>query len=627
MSYPYPNLILYFRGMKTIDWAIFITYLVSIFLVGIWVSKKAKTGLKSYFSADRSIPWWWLGISIIATTFAADTPLAITGITVDKGISGNWFWWSWVATYITVAIFFSKRWHLSGVLTDVELIELRYDGPQAAFLRGFKAFFFGVILNCFILGWVVTAAVKIATPFIDWTQILGTDIYATIESIYPTFLLFKSDLNATLSIMALLILVGIYSSLGGIRGVILTDLFQFAIAMISAIYFAYYAVQAVGGTSGMISSMHDIYGAEKAGHILELVPSFDNTMLPFQLFMIYILIQWWVRYDSDGTGYIAQRINTAKTPEDARNGTLLFSIGFVALRTWPWILVALVSLILFPLDNPGANYPEYAEIIAGDREMAYPLLMKILLPAGLLGLAFTSLMAAFMSTVDTHLNWGASYLVNDIYLRFSDGEKSQEKLIRFSRLMVFLILIIAILVSSQIDSIQNAWKFFITAASGLGVAHLIRWFWWRANAYTEIAAMVSALLATIFVTYIKPDDAGADFETYALLGVTAFNIVSCITVTLMTPPVKSGQLQKFIDRTNPIGLWQGKQGKKDGDTFTHSLMQWIMGLTISYGSLFFIGYILLHRYWAAVLAFVLVVAAVLWLNRNSRLNKLKAHSI
>lgn len=377
----------------------------------------------------------------------------------------------------------------------------------------------------------------------------------------------------------------------------------------------------------MISSMHDIYGAEKAGHILELVPSFDNTMLPFQLFMIYILIQWWVRYDSDGTGYIAQRINTAKTPEDARNGTLLFSIGFVALRTWPWILVALVSLILFPLDNPGANYPEYAEIIAGDREMAYPLLMKILLPAGLLGLAFTSLMAAFMSTVDTHLNWGASYLVNDIYLRFSDGEKSQEKLIRFSRLMVFLILIIAILVSSQIDSIQNAWKFFITAASGLGVAHLIRWFWWRANAYTEIAAMVSALLATIFVTYIKPDDAGADFETYALLGVTAFNIVSCITVTLMTPPVKSGQLQKFIDRTNPIGLWQGKQGKKDGDTFTHSLMQWIMGLTISYGSLFFIGYILLHRYWAAVLAFVLVVAAVLWLNRNSRLNKLKAHSI
>lgn len=614
----YPKIFIYIRGMKTIDWAIFLSYLVSIFLIGIWVSKKAKTGLKSYFSADRSIPWWWLGISIIATTFAADTPLAITGITVDKGISGNWFWWSWVATYITVAIFFSKRWHFSGVLTDVEFIELRYDGAQAAFLRGFKAFFFGVILNCFILGWVVTAAVKIATPFIDWTQILGVDIFSSIEAIYPSFLLFKHDLNATLSIMALLILVGIYSSLGGIRGVILTDLFQFAIAMISAIYFAYYAVQAVGGTSGMISSMHEIYGAEKAGHILELVPSFDNSMLPFQLFMIYILIQWWVRYDSDGTGYIAQRINTAKSPEDARGGTLLFSIGFVALRTWPWILVALVSLILFPLDNPGLNYPQYAETIAGDREMAYPLLMKLLLPAGLLGLAFTSLMAAFMSTVDTHLNWGASYLVNDIYLRFSKEEKSQKSLIRFSRIMVFLILIIAIIVSSQIDSIQNAWKFFITAASGLGVAHLIRWFWWRANAYTEIAAMVSALVATIFVTYIKPEDASADFETYALLGVTLFNIIGCITVTLLTPPVDNQHLEKFINRTNPIGFWQGKQGKKDGDSFLNSFLQWIMGLTISYGSLFAIGYVLLHQYMSAVVAIGLVILAIIWMKQNSK---------
>ena len=618
MPFIYPKIILYFRGMKTIDWAIFISYLVGIFLIGIWVSNKAKTGLKSYFSADRSIPWWWLGISIIATTFAADTPLAITGITAGKGISGNWFWWSWVATYITVAIFFSKRWHLSGVLTDVELIELRYDGPQAAFLRGFKAFFFGVILNCFILGWVVTAAVKIATPFIDWTQILGTDLFAVVESIYPSFLLFKSDLNATLSIMALLILVGIYSSMGGIRGVILTDLFQFAIAMISAIYFAYYAVQAVGGTSGMIESMHEIYGTEKAGHILEFVPSFDNTMLPFQLFMIYILIQWWVRYDSDGTGYIAQRINTAKTPEDARTGTLLFSIGFVALRTWPWILVALVSLILFPIDNPGANYPQYAEAIAGDREMAYPLLMKLLLPAGLLGLAFTSLMAAFMSTVDTHLNWGASYLVNDIYLRFSKKEKSQKSLIRFSRLMVFFILLIAILVSSQMESIENAWKFFITAASGLGVAHLIRWFWWRANAYTEIAAMVSALIGTIFVTYFKGENTGPDFETYALLGVTAFNIICCLVVTLMTPAVKPSQLQKFIDRTNPIGLWQGKQCKRGNDSFFNSLVQWVMGLTISYGSLFAIGYVLLHQYMSAVIALVLVVLAIIWLNTNSK---------
>jgi len=610
--------------MERIDWIIFLSYLAAVFAIGIWVSKKSKTGINSYFSADRSIPWWWLGISIIATTFAADTPLAITGITVKSGISGNWFWWSWVATYITVAIFFSKRWHLSGVLTDVELIELRYDGNQAAFLRGFKAFFFGIVLNCFILGWVVTAAVKIASPFIDWTEILNANTYSYISSFYPEWLLFKGDLNATLTIMALLILVSVYSSLGGIRGVILTDLFQFAIAILSAIYFAYYAVQSVGGISEMLDSIETIYGVEQAGHLLEFVPSFDNTMLPFQVFMIYILVQWWVRFDSDGTGYIAQRINTAKSPEDARKGTLLFSIGFVALRTWPWILVALVSLILFPMNDPGANYPAYGEIIAGDREMAYPLLMKLLLPAGLLGLAFTSLMAAFMSTVDTHLNWGASYLTNDIYLRFINQEADQKTLIRFGRFMVFCILLIAILVSSQISSIEGAWKFFINAASGLGIAHLIRWFWWRANAYTELTAMMAALCATIFVGYIKPDEPAAHYETYGLLGITLFSLLASIVVTLISKPVNDIQLQKFIDKTKPIGFWRGQSQKDGRDNFINSMIQWIMGLTISYGSLFAIGYILLQNYTKGVIALILVIGAFIWLNRSSKLAESRA---
>jgi len=615
------NLFPTLEAMDRIDWIIFFSYLVVVLAIGIWVSKKSKTGINSYFSADRSIPWWWLGISIIATTFAADTPLAITGITVKSGISGNWFWWSWVATYITVAIFFSKRWHLSGVLTDVELIELRYDGKQAAFLRGFKAFFFGIILNCFILGWVVTAAVKIASPFIDWTDILSVDTFSYISSIYPEYLRFKSDLNATLTIMALLILVSVYSSLGGIRGVILTDLFQFAIAILSAIYFAYYAVQSVGGISNMLDSIETIYGAQQAKYLLEFVPSFDNTMLPFQIFMIYILVQWWVRFDSDGTGYIAQRINTAKSPEDARKGTLLFSIGFVALRTWPWILVALVSLVLFPIDNPGANFPEYGILIGGDREMAYPLLMKLLLPAGLLGLAFTSLMAAFMSTVDTHLNWGASYMTNDIYLRFINKNADQKTLIRFGRIMVFVILIIAILVSSQIDSIQDAWKFFINAASGLGIAHLIRWFWWRANAYTELSAMLAALFATILAGYLKPENAGVHYESFVLLGITSFSFITAVIVTLCTKPVNNIQLQKFIDKTKPIGFWRGQSHSEGRDNLKNSIIQWIMGLTISYGSLFSIGYLLLQQYSKGIVALILVVIAFIWLQKSSDYNR------
>jgi len=495
------------------------------------------------------------------------------------------------------------------------LIELRYDGSQAAFLRGFKAFFFGVILNCFILGWVITAAVKIAGPFINWTDILGPDIFATLENVFPGFLLFKGDFNATLTILALLIFVSIYSSLGGIRGVILTDLFQFGIAMISAIYFAYYAVSAVGGTGAMVDSIYDIYGAEKAGYFLEFVPSFDNSMLPFQIFMVYILVQWWVRYDSDGTGYIAQRINTAKSPEDAKNGSILFAIGFVALRTWPWILVALVSLVLFPIDNPGLNYPEYAEVISNDREVAYPLLMKILLPAGLLGLAFTSLMAAFMSTVDTHLNWGSSYLINDYYLRFRNPNADQKTLIRFSRMTVFILLIIAILVSAQIDSIADAWKFFINAASGLGIAHLIRWFWWRANAYTEISAMLAALFTTIVSSYMKTEDSGAHYDTYALLWITLISFVVCIIVTLMTKPVNENKLNAFIEKTNPVGFWRGKAKKSGVDNFSNSVLQWIAALTISYGALFGIGYVLLNQYQKGIVSFILVGLAVLFLNK------------
>lgn len=234
--------------MEQVDWLIFGVYLVFVFLLGIWVSKKASTGIESYFVADRNLPWWWLGISIIATTFAADTPLAVTGITAKNGIVGNWLWWSWAATYITVAIFFARRWRKSEVLTDVEFIELRYDGKQAALLRGFKAFFFGVILNCFILGWVITAAVSIASPFIVWQDLLPS-FYNTFASIYPSFLLFKGDINATITILALLIIVLSYSSLGGIRGVILTDLVQFAIAIFTSIFFAYYAVTELGGMS------------------------------------------------------------------------------------------------------------------------------------------------------------------------------------------------------------------------------------------------------------------------------------------------------------------------------------------------------------------------------------------
>lgn len=608
--------------MSSIDWIIFIVYLVIVFAVGIWVSKKSSSGINSYFVADRSLPWWWIGISIIATTFAADTPLAITGITAKSGIAGNWFWWSWAATYITVSIFFAKRWRQSNVLTDVEFIELRYSGKEAAFLRGFKAFFYGIILNVFILGWVITAAVKIAGPFIHWDDVLGMDLFCVLEGIYPSFLLFKADFNATLTILSLLIVVMIYSSIGGIRGVILTDLFQFVIAIVISIVFAYFAVQEVGGLANMQTSLSDIYGSVKAEHLTEFFPSFDNPMVPFEIFLIYVVIQWWVRYDSDGSGYIAQRINTAKTPEDAQKGSFLFAIAFIALRTWPWILVALVSLILFPLE-----YDENGEIL-GDREAYYPMIMTMVLPVGLVGLAFTSLMAAFMSTVDTHLNWGSSYLTNDIYRRFVRPKATEKQLVRFSRIMVIIITVLAVLVASQMESIGGAWKFFINAASGLGVAQLIRWFWWRANAWTEISSMLAALLATaLYPTLFETYANNPHFDTYALVGITMFSLLISITVTLLTRAVDEAQLQKFIDLCNPVGFWKGTGASKDAmKGFANSSIMWVLGLTASFSGLFCIGYFLMLKPELGVLNLVISAVSFVVLNRMIKKENKESHT-
>ncbi len=608
--------------MEQLDWIIFGVYLLFVFLLGIVVSKKASSGIESYFVADRNLPWWWLGISIIATTFAADTPLAVTGITAKNGIVGNWLWWSWAATYITVAIFFAQRWRKSGVLTDVEFIELRYDGKQAALLRGFKAFFFGVVLNCFILGWVITAAVSIASPFIQWMDLLPA-FYHFMEVWYPSILLFKEDLNATLTILALLIIVLTYSSLGGIRGVILTDLVQFVIAMITSIVFAFYAVSELGGMQSIQDQLVNIYGETSARHYTEFIPSLDNPLLPFQIFLIYTLVQWWVRFDSDGTGYIAQRINTAKSAADAQKGSLLFAIAFIALRTWPWILVGLVSLVMFPIGNETINHLSEGALVAENREIAYPLIMKLILPVGLLGLTFTSLMAAFMSTVDTHLNWGSSYLTNDIYKRFINKEANQKELIKFSRRMVLLITLLAIITASQMDSIEGAWKFFINAAAGLGIAQIMRWFWWRANAYTEISAMLTAIAITFLLTYLKPENASTHYDTYGLLIITFITLVVSIITTLLTRQVGEETLKSFAEKCLPIGLWKGiVPFNQSGPKFLRTVVMWLLGMLVSFSGLFAIGHLLFGRYILSIsLAIVSIVSLGLLFRMMQKENK------
>jgi SSS family transporter len=608
-------------AFELIDWLIIGGYLIVAFVIGLYFTRKAGEGMDSYFVAGRSLPWWWLGISILATTFAADTPLAVAGLTAKEGIAGNWFWWNWSITYITVAVFFAAKWRKSRVLTDVEFVELRYSGRAASFLRGFKSIYFGLVFNCLILGWVLTAMVKICTPFIQWQEFLSPQLWNGISNVFPSFFLFKGDLNATLTILAIVLVVAIYSSLGGIRGVIITDLFQFFIAFITAIVFAWMAVDYAGGLGELKQSIVTVYGTKRASDILAFVPGPELGLIAFPVFGIYMVVQWWARYDSDGSGYIAQRLNTAKSPKDARKGGLLFGIGFIVLRSWPWILVGLVGLVLFPMDDP-VRYHEIGSQFqgeqGGDRELVYPVLMKMILPAGLLGLTFTSLMAAFMSTVDTHLNWGSSYLMNDLYKRFINPEATDKTLIRGSRVTVFVITLAAILISAQMDSIAGAWKFFLMLASGLGVAQLLRWLWWRANAWTEITGMSMGLFLSLFISLKFPDLN----PTYSLAIIALVSLTACVLVSFLTPAVDRDKLDVFVDRCQPVGFWRRSAdiNHLSINNFKEQLITWICALVSAFSLLFGIGHLMLGPLWLGGLELItgLIFLRFCWVRVNQQ---------
>jgi len=577
-----------------LDWSIIASYVVLVFLVGVWMTRRAGKGLDAYFLADRSLPWWWLGTSIVATTFAADTPLAITGLTAKGGISANWFWWSWALTWVTITVFFASKWRKSQVLTDVEVIELRYDGAAAKGLRIFKAFFLSIIINCVIMGWVFKAMNKITTPFIQWKGFLGEASYAQLANAWPSFLMFE-NIDNTLTILVIFAVVVIYSSLGGIRGVIITDLFQFFLAITMAIIFAVYAVQYVGGLDNMYVELEEMYPNESQ-NMLSFLPAIGENpsgfILPSLTFLLYMCVFWWGRHDSDGSGFMAQRINTAKTPADAQKGSLWFTLAFFALRTWPWIIVALVTMIVFPLDDPARLHELGGEMMQGgeiDREMGYPLLMKHILPAGLLGLMFTSLLAAFMSTADTHINWGASYIVNDVYKRFLKPEATAKELIWVSRISVVAISLVAIIIASQMTSIAEAWKFFLAISSGLGIAHILRWIWWRANAWTEISGMATALILSLSLYSMYPD-ANGDYLV-AVIAITS-GIVAII-VTLITPASKDETLNTFIARVKPVGFWRGKVDYADSmQKFKRQGLMWVLALVTTYSAMFSIGHFL-----------------------------------
>lgn len=568
-----------------IDWIIIGGYLLLALAAGVWVSRAASRGMASYFIADRSLPWWWLGTSMVATTFAADTPLAISGMVAKYGVSGNWFWWCWVFLCVAMTVFFAGRWRRSEVLTDAELIELRYDGRSAAALRGFKACFFALVLNCIVLGWVFKAMSKIADPFIRWELLLPAGWYAALTAHWPAWLVFDNP-NNTLTVLFIFGLTVAYSSLGGIRGVILTDLIQFTMALIGSFLFAFFALSKVGGSAGLVTRLHEIY--PNADEILRFSPSLDAAWLPFHIFLIYTLVQWWARQDSDGSGYLAQRLMTARTPRDAAKGALWFTAANFALRTWPWVIIGLVSLVLFPKGSETSLFAEGAKV-AADREMGYPVLMKLLLPPGVLGLLFASLLAAFMSTVDTHLNWGTSYLVNDIFKRFVRPNASEQELVFVSRACVVGLALVSILVATQISSIERAWKFVTALAAGLGLPTILRWLWWRVNAWTEMAGMLSAIVCSVLLYSLFPETK----DEYILAWTVLTGVVFALSATFLTRPVAESKLRAFCEKVRPVGVWGRAGGEHAGKGFLKLAGSWAAGCAGVYALMFGVGHLML----------------------------------
>ncbi|MYB63537.1 Na+:solute symporter [Candidatus Poribacteria bacterium] len=562
--------------MSPIDWAIIIGYILFALGLGIYFSKRAGKDMNEFFISGRNLPWWLAGTSMVATTFAADTPLAVTGLVVEDGIAGNWLWWNAVLSGMLATFLFARLWRRSEIITDVEFTELRYSGPSASFLRGFRALYIGLPINCITMGWVILAMQKIVVLTLNLPDTASTKVVV---------------------VLACLLIAGIYCALSGFWGVVMTDIVQFGMAMVGSIALAIIAVNKIGGVGAIKEKLVNIYGAEN--QILNFTPDFSAGKMAIITFGVYLGMQWWASNGVDGSGYIAQRMFAAKNERHTLLATLWFNIAHYTLRPWPWILVALVAMVVYP--NLGD--PNHANPMLQDPEAGYPLLMLEYLPVGLLGLMLTAFLAAFMSTIDTHLNWGASYLVNDFYKRFFKPEAEPQHYVAISRFAVILIMIVAGVTSLFMDSIAGAWKFLIALNAGIGLVQILRWYWWRINAWSEISAMLAALVASI-VVFTLPQT--KDQFAIQMLIIVPISTVVWVVVTFITKPVSTETLTKFYSKVKPSKIgWMlvAAEIKEESDdtnrqqtyveTRTPALVNWIVGVIFIYTFLFSIGKLLL----------------------------------
>ena len=575
--------------LENIDWLIISAFFILSLAIGIIVSKKSGKDVTEFFLSGRKMPWWLLGISMVATTFSADTPNLVTDIVRTNGVAGNWIWWAFLLTGMLTVFVYAKLWRRSEVLTDLEFYELRYSGKGAAFLRGFRAFYLGAIFNVLIMASVCLAGIKIGGALLGLSPVETLLITCTITVIY--------------------------SSIGGLRGIIITDFFQFILAMVATFWAAYEIVNLpqVAGLTNLLNHPDVIPK-------LNLIPDIADTDLFIAVFIIPLAVQWWAVWypgaEPGGGGYVAQRMLSAKDEKNAIWATLLFNFMHYAIRPWPWILIALASIVVFPdLDSLRVAFPN--TIVGND--LAYPAMISFL-PPGLLGLLVASLIAAFMSTISTHLNWGSSYLVHDFYRRFFVKGKSETHYVSMGRVFTVLLMVFSAFFALFLNNSLQAFGIILQIGAGTGLIFILRWFWYRVNVYSELTAMIVSFLVAIMFEFIIPNNFSV--EEKLIIGVT-ITTISWLIVTLITPPSSMETLQNFYKKIQPGGPGWKKvieeseakginiTGKKEKWDVPSGILCMLFGSISVYSILFGIGYLLYSKTTTGIIFMLISVFSVI----------------
>lgn len=595
--------------LYALDWVIAILAVVVCFFPALFFGKRSSKSTSEFFGSGRSVPWWLAGLSMVATTFSSDTPNLVTDIVRQKGVAGNWVWWAFVLTGIMTVFFYARLWRRSGVLTDLEFYEIRYSGTAAGAVRGFRAIYLGLLFNCLIMATVNLAACKIAAI------LFGLERWQT--------LLFVGLLNV------------IFAAHSGLWGVLVIDMVQFFIKMTAVTAAAYFAIKhpAVGGLHGMVEKLSAMKGPGGINY-LSVFPDFTNNWdMALAVFVMPIAVQWWAVWypgaEPGGGSYIAQRMLASKSEKDALGAVLFFNLAHYVLRPWPWILVALCSILVYPqLSDIQTAFPNLDPNLLG-HDIAYPAMLRFM-PMGFVGLMVGGLVAANSSTILTHLNWGASYLVHDFYRRFINKTAEEKHYVFAGRLMTVALFILSSAVVYMLDSAKSAFDIILQVGAGTGLLYLVRWFWWRVNAWCEVAAMISSFVVSVLFMILEKEHIFSTGSPQKLMITIAITTVCWVLAAYLAPQTDRQTLIDFYTKVRPAGPgWEAirretgiskEEAVRTGDSMPMALIGWVSGCMVIWSALFTVGNILYGRWGnAAGLGLVFVISGLALINVVNKL--------